>query len=351
MGERRTSRWPAVFDSWTARFLAVVLYGNLLVAFAAFGYMSVEGWNFSDSLYMGVITLTAVGYEEVYPLSRAGEWFTMVILALGITWLGMWFALITSFIVELDFRNFFLRRRTMKEIDSLSSHIILCGAGRTGRRVVEELVPTQESFVIIEQDPANVALAREIGGEELLVVEGDATHDHTLEQAGIERARGLVAALGRDEDNVYVCLSARTLNPELEIVVRAYDEESTEKLYRAGADHVVSPNVTGAVRMASVLLRPSVVSFLDVATRSPEMALRIEQSTVGAKSPLAGKELREADIREETGLIVIAVRKQGGDGDDFVFNPGAETRLLAGDELIVLGTPEQIESLRSYSGN
>lgn len=351
MGARKRSRWPAVFDSWTARFVAVILYGDLLVIVGACGYMLVEGWSFADSLFMGAITVTAVGYEEVHPLTRGGEYFTMVLLALGITWLGMWFALITSFIVELDFRNFFLRRRTMKEIDSLSGHIILCGAGRTGRRVIEELLPAQEAFVVVERDPSHVSLAREIAGEDLLVVEGDANHDNTLQQAGIERARGLMAALGRDEDNVYVCLSARALNPELEIVVRAYDEESTEKLYRAGADHVVSPNVTGAVRMASVLLRPSVVSFLDVATRSPEMALRIEQSTVGARSPLVGKALQEADIRGETGLIVIAVRKQGEDGDDFVFNPGAETRLLAGDELIVLGTPEQIESLRSYSGN
>lgn len=348
MSARKSFRWPALFDSWTARFIAVVMYGNILVVGSAFGYMIVEGWNFSDSLYMGVITLTAVGYEEVYPLSRTGEYFTMGVLALGVTWLGMWFALITSFIVELDFRNIFLRRRTMKEIESLSGHIILCGAGRTGRRVIEELLPSEETLVVVEQDPVQVAAAREIAGEDLLVLEGDATHDAVLAQAGIDGARGLMAALGRDEDNVYVCLSARALNPDLEIVVRAYDEESTEKLYRAGADHVVSPNVTGAVRMASVLLRPSVVSFLDVATRSAEMALRIEQSTVGSRSPLSGKTLRDADIRDETGLIVIAVRKEGDAADGFIFNPGAETLLAAGDELIVLGTPEQMESLRRY---
>jgi len=329
--------------------MAVFMYGAFLVFAGAATYVVVEGWSFADSLYMSVITLTAVGYQEVRPLTPSGRVVTMAILALGITWLGIWFALITSFIVELDVRNFLRKRRIMKEIESLSGHVILCGAGRTGIRVIEELMPTPETLVVIEHDQAQIQAAREVAGEKLLVVEGDANHDSTLHQAGIERASGLVASLGRDEDNVYVCLSARALNPDLTIVVRAYEEESTEKLYRAGADHVVSPNVTGAVRMASVLLRPSVVSFLDVATRSPEIALRIEQSTVGPRSGLNGKTLFEAEIRENTGLMVIALRKKEGADGEFVFNPGADTRLDAGDELIVLGKPDQIETLQGYA--
>ena len=239
----------------------------------------------------------------------------------------------------------------MKDIESLKGHVILCGAGRTGRRVIEELIPSGRTFVVVEQDPSHIQAARDIAGDGLLVVEGDANHDHTLQQAGIERASGLLAALGRDEDNVYVCLSARALNPDLTIIVRAYEEESHEKLYRAGANHVVSPNVTGAVRMASVLLRPSVVSFLDVATRSPGMLLRMEQSRVGERSGLAGKSLAEAEIREVTGLIVIAVSKKGRGEGDYIFNPGADTLLEAGDDLIVLGKPEQIEALRVYAAD
>ena len=324
-------------------------YGFVLIFVGAAGYVTIEGWDFGDSLYMSVITLTAVGYSEVRPLTESGRYFTMVMLGLGVSWLGVWFALVTSFLVELDVRNYLRRRRIMKEIESLSAHVILCGAGRTGRRVIEELLPSKRAFVVIEHDPTHVQSAREIAGEELLVVEGDANHDQTLLQAGIERASALLAALGRDEDNVYVCLSARALNPELTIIVRAYEEESHEKLYRAGADHVVSPNVTGALRMASVLLRPSVVSFLDVATRSPGMSLRMEQSTVGAGSDLAGKSLAEANIREATGLIVIAVGKREHPDGGYIFNPGADTLLETGDDLIVLGRPEQIEALRAYA--
>ncbi|MFV1987934.1 MAG: TrkA family potassium uptake protein [Gemmatimonadota bacterium] len=336
----------SLLDSWAVRFVAVAVYGAILVLLGAVGYALVEGWGFGDSLYMSVITLTAVGYQEVHPLTSEGRVLTMAMLGLGITWLGMWFALITAFLVELDLRDLLRKRRIMKEIESLSGHVILCGAGRTGRRVIEELVPSSETFVVIEQDPAHVAVARELAGDDLLVLEGDANHDATLVQAGIERASGLIGALGRDEDNVYVCLSARALNPDLTIVVRAYEEESTDKLYRAGADHVVSMNATGAVRMASVLLRPSVVSFLDVFTRSPDMALRVEQSTVGSRSRLNGKTLRDAHIRKETGLIVVAIRKGEGTECCFVFNPGADTTLAEGDDLIVLGTPDQIEALQ-----
>lgn len=338
----------SLFNSWVLRFAAVIIYGLVLVMLGAVGYAAIEGWSIADSLYMSVITLTAVGYREVHPLTGGGRVLTMAMLGLGITWLGIWFAVITSFIVELDVRNFLRKRRIMKEIESLSGHVILCGAGRTGRRVMEELLPTNQEFVLVENDPAHVAIARELAGDGVLVVEGDANHDATLIAAGIERASGLVGGLGRDEDNVYVCLSARALNPDLKIVVRAYEEESSGKLYRAGADHVVSPNVTGAVRMASVLLRPSVVSFLDVVTRSADLALIVEQATIVPKSRLRGKSLRDAHIPERTGLMVIAVRKFGHGEDGFVFNPGADMLLDEGDELIVLGRRGQIEILREY---
>ena len=177
----------------------------------------------------------------------------------------------------------------------------------------------------------------------------DATLDDTLREAGVDRARGLVSCLSADTDNLFVCLSARDLNPELTIVVRAYEEETMNKLYRAGATHVVSPNVSGAMRMASVLLRPSVVSFLDIATRSSSLELRMEQLQIPDAGALAGKSLKEARIPQKAGLIVIATRK-GGAADDFQFNPSADTRLDAGDELIVLGTESQISTLRDYVG-
>ena len=328
------------------RFLATILLLVVLTGAGAMGYVLIEGWSLEDALYMTVITVTAVGYEEVHPLSRAGRQFTTALLLGGLTWMGLWFALITSFIVELDLKNVLRRRRIMREIGQMAGHFIVCGAGRTGRQVVQELEAMNAPWVVIEREPSRVENLLSIIPD-AYVIEGDATHDQTLVEAGLRKARGLVTCLSGDTDNLFVCLSARDLAPDAVIVARAYEEETMDKLYRAGATHVVSPNVSGAVRMASMLLRPSVVSFLDIATRSSELALRMEGTAIGEGSRVAGKSLAEARIPHETGLIVIALRK-ASDGGGFVFNPVADTRLEPGDEVIVLGKQEQIDRLRDY---
>ncbi len=335
---------------FTRRFLLAFLVFGVLAVVGTAGYMAIEGWPFADAVYMTVITLTAVGYEEVRPLTPAGRTFTMVLLGGGITWMGIWFALITALLVELDLTHVFRRRRLMKDLEGLQDHVIVCGAGRTGRQVIDELDSLKAKWVAIERDPARVEAfgSSHAGG---LVVEGDATHDETLIRAGIERARGLVACLSADTDNLFVCLSARDLEPDLTIVARAYEEETLDKLYRAGATHVVSPNLSGAIRMASMLVRPSVVSFLDIATRSSNLALRMEQTAIPEGSRLAGRTLAEARIPQETGLIVIGMRRNGdGPEGQFVFNPLADTRIASGDELIVLGRTEQIQQLREHLG-
>lgn len=329
------------------RFLGALLVLLALITVGTLGYVAVEGVRLTDALYMTVITLTAVGYQEVFPLTPEGRSFTMGLLLAGISWMGIWFALITSFIVELDLTDALRRRRNMKSITDLTDHIIICGAGRTGRQVAQELETLTGDYVIIERDEHRIQEIREILPE-ALVLEGDATHDQVLLDAGLLRAHGLITCLSADTDNLFVCLSARDLAATIRIVARAYEEETMDKLYRAGADHVVSPNVSSAIRMASVLLRPSVVSFLDVATRSSELNLRMEQSTIGDGSPVAGKSLAEARIPQETGLIVIALRKKGGLGHGFVFNPVATTRMEVGDEVIVLGQEDQISLLREY---
>ncbi len=326
---------------WTFAFLAV------LVTVGTVGYMLIEGWPPGDALYMTVITLTAVGYQEVRPLGTVGRDFTMLLLAGGITWMAFWFAGLTSAIVELDLQDALRRRRSMKAIAKMKDHVIVCGAGRTGRQVAQELETTPSRFVVIEKDPACIEKLREFVPH-AQVVEGDATHDQVLIDAGVLRARGLITCLSTDTDNLFVCLSARDLAARLKIVARAYEEETMDKLYRAGADQVVSPNVSGAIRMASVLLRPSVVSFLDIVTRSPDLSLRMEQATVAPESPVAGQTLMEAAIPQRTGLIVIATRKKSAEPTEFHFNPAADTRLDDGDDLIVLGTEEQIEKLRRY---
>lgn len=332
-------------SSFAHRFIwTFVLLVTLLVV-GTIGYVVIEGQSAGDSLFMTAITLTAVGYEEVWPLSPVGRVFTMVLLVGGLTWLGLWFATLTSLIVELDLKGALRRRRNMNEIAHMKDHVIVCGAGRTGRQVAQELETMTSHFVIIEKDPRRIQELREFLPD-AHVIEGDATHDHVLLEAGLLEAKGLVACLSKDTDNLFVCLSARDLAATVKIVARAYEEETMDKLYRAGADHVVSPNVSSAIRMASVLLRPSAVTFLDIATRSSDLALRMEQTVIGERSDVAGRTLMEARIPQRTGLIVIALRKKAAPRHDFVFNPVASTRLEAGDEVIVLGQEDQITRLK-----
>ena len=336
---------------YSIRFLGTALFFTSILLVGTFGYVWIERWSWGDAADMTVITLTAVGYDEIHPLSTQGRAFTSLILFGGITGLGLWFAFLTSFIVELDLANTFRRRKTLKQVKKMKNHVIVCGAGRTGSQVVEELLMAGESFVVIERDPEKTKQLQELLPD-VTVIEGDATVDHFLEEAGIQRARGLIACLSADTDNLFVCLSARDQKRDLEIVARAYEEETVPKLYRAGANHVVSPNASGAIRMASFMLRPVVVSFLDVATRSQDLTLRMEQETVSESSPLAGKPLSDIKLPQYTGLIVIGIRKKNPPEAEeeyaYVFNPQAETRLDPGDIMIVLGKPEQIDKLRKF---
>lgn len=329
------------------RFLFVALFVAVLVVVGTVGFLQFPGWTLSDALHMTVTTIGAVGYQEVRDLTDAGRAFAGVLLAGGITAMGLWFALITSAVVEMDLAQAFRTRTTMKKIHELSDHVIVCGAGRTGRQVIRELRASAVPYVVVEHDSAAAETVRD-ADPDALVLESDATRDETLEEANIEGARGLVAALSADTDNLFVCLSARDMNPELTIVARAQDEEATSKIQKAGADHCVSPNVTGGVRMASMLLRPQVVSFLDVVTGMDDMPLRLEEVTVPEGSRLAEHSLAEAAIPQKTGLIVIAISHlRAQDEGKLVYNPGPDERIRPGDILIVLGHTEQVDALRA----
>lgn len=335
--------------SFVLRFVGLLIFCVLLTAAGAVGYMTIEGWGLADSLYMTVITITSVGYEEVHPLSPRGQNFTMLLLGGGITGVGIWFALLTALIVEIDLTDVMRKRRLLREIRKLNEHIVVCGAGRTGSQVVEELISVGQPFVVIERDSAAIERLREVLPD-VPVIHGDATLDANLEAAGVPKARALVAALSADADNLFVCLSARHLAPDLLIVARAHEEQSMDKMLRAGADRVVSPNVSSAIQMASFILRPSVMSLLDVATHSKELSLRLEQTRITPGSPLVGRTLKDAAIPHRTGLIVIALQKEVDGTRRLLFNPVATTRLDPGDEMIVLGAPDQLETLRGYVG-
>lgn len=334
------------FEPFKRRFLGMMLALAALIAAGTIGFRQLPGYDFSDALYMTIITITAVGYEEVHELGTGGRILAGLLIGGGITLLGVWFALVTSLIVELDLSHVFLTRRTMTKIETLKDHIIVCGAGRTGRQVVAELEAAGRPYVVIDREPAAAAALRE-QYPNVLVLEGDATTDQTLVEARIGTARGLVTCLSADTDNLFVCLSARDLQPGLTIVARAYNEQTLQKLHVAGADHVVSPNLTGGSRMAAMLLRPQVVSFLDVATRGEGLDLRLEQVDVPPGSQFEGQTLAEAKIPQKTGLIVIATRsaEEAGRDEPWVYNPGPEQRLKAGDVLIVMGRARQIDEL------
>lgn len=320
-------------------FAVVFLVGTI-------GYVLIERWPWFDALYMAITTVTSVGFMEVHPLSAAGRVFTVTILILGVTGLGIWWGLITALIVELDLRGLLRRRRMEQKLSQLSKHFVICGAGRMGRVVVEEMVAAKRRFVVIEQSATQIQHLLELFPD-ALALEGDATKEHALEEARIEHARGLAACLSDDADNLLVSLTARGMCPKLTIVARAYDEESPDKLHRAGADHVISPNHTGGVRMASTLLRPSVVSFLDVATTAGDINLRLEEAAIPEDSPLVGQRLEDARIPQETGLIVLAVRRR--ESGAVVYNPGPGVTIGAGDVMIVLGEEDQVGRLREYA--
>lgn len=331
-----------------SRGLAIAVYFAALTTVGTVGYVLIEGWSWEDALYMTVTTETAVGFNEVHPLSTGGRYWTMGVLGGGLTGLGMWFALVTSLVVRMDIGKTYRRRRTVKQAKQTKDHVIVCGGGAMGRQVLYELDEAKKTWVLVERDKAVADSLHRIWPNGL-IIQDDAAQDRVLRDAGIEDAMGLVTCLSADADNLFVCLSARHLHPELTVVVRAEGDSVTAKMRRAGADHVVSPNVTGAMWVASVLARPSVASFLGTATPGPHLTRHLEQVAVGASSHLAGSTLADARIPDKTGLVVVAIRKAGDDPRvATTLNPRASTRLAAGDDLIVFGDAEQIRGLRDY---
>ena len=320
--------------------LATVLLALLGVsAVGVIGYMLTAGMSFIDALYMTVITLSTVGYQEVRPLGTAGRIFTMALLAggLGIVFYGA--SLLARDIIEGEIQRTLGRRRVERQIAHMSEHYIVCGYGRMGRIACKELAAKPVPVVVVERNPE---VLKQIGQEQFACIEGDATEDTVLVHAGIKRARGLVAALSTDSDNVYVVLSARELNPALLIVARAEDERSERKLVHAGATRVVSPYVIGGHRMAHALLRPAVLDVIDLATHYRSMELQIEELTVPAGGFPEGTTLQDSGIREKLGIIVIAIKKSSG---EMMFNPLPQAKIEVGDRLVLMGQTASLHEL------
>jgi len=324
------------------KFLAAALL--FVIALGTAGFHYIEGWPWFDGFYMVITTLTTIGYQEVHPLSHAGRAFNVLIILTGVSLLFLAIGALTQALLEFELQSFFGRRRMEREIGRLTDHYILCGAGRVGRSVARELARRPAPFVIIE---SNEAKAQKFSGENWLTLIGDATQEQTLREAQIETARGLVAATTTDATNLYIVLTARSLNPNLRIMARASEEMAEKHLLKAGADSVVSPYVFAGQRIAQSFLRPHVVSFLDAATTHLGMDLEIEEVAVGAGSAFAGKTVESSRIRQDRGVIILAIKKKAG----MHFNPAPDARIDAGDFLIAMGEPQQLRELELTAGS
>jgi voltage-gated potassium channel len=301
------------------------------------GFHFIEGWPWFDGFYMLVTTFTTIGYQETHPLSHAGRVFNVALILVGVSLVFLGIGSLTQALLEFELRDFFGRRKMEREIERLKDHYIICGAGRVGRSAARELARKPMTFVIIEQ---NESKAARYTGEWLLMV-GDATQEQTLRQAHIERARGLVAATTTDAANLYIVLTARGLNPRLKIIARASEDDAEKHLLTAGADSVVSPYHFAGQRIAQCFLRPHVVSFLDAATTHLGIDLEIEEIQVREGSVFSGKTVESSRIRQELGVIILAIKREQG----MHFNPAPEDRIEVGDYLIAMGEPSQLRQL------
>jgi voltage-gated potassium channel len=315
----------------------------LVIFIGTIGYVVLEGWPLFDSLYMTVITITTVGYREVHDLSDTGKLFTIFLIVCGVGTILYTLNNAARVIIEGEFKEIFGRRKLEKTIKGLKGHYIICGYGRMGKVIGKELKEKGARFVVIEKE----ALNTEIFDGDMLFVNGDATRDEILREAGIERAKGLISVLSTDAENLYVVLSARVLNPELNIVARAGEEGSEQKLLRAGADRVVSPYHIGGLRIAHSLLKPAVVDFIEFATRSGNIDLQMEEVYVHSGSKITGMTLDECGVGRELGIIIVAIKREGG---DMRFNPTFKTAIKAGDILIALGEKTKLKVLEEMAG-
>lgn len=323
--------WPIVVG---CLILGLIFVGGIL------SYMYIEGWSFFESLYQVIITLSTVGFQEVNPLSDKGRAVTMALIVCGVGSFAYLVGAFTQVLIEGRLHIILGRRRVRKAIDKLSGHTIICGHGRIGSIVAEEMLAEGMPVVVIENRPETVQALAEKG---IIHLSGDATADETLEAAGLTRAKALVAALSQEAANVYVTLTARQFNPGIHIVARADTTAHISRLKRAGANQVLIPHMYGGVRMAQSVLRPTVTSFLELA-RNKDFDLQMEELEVKAASEVVNKNLIESQIRPRFNLIVIAIRKASG---EMIFNPQPQTVLEAGDTMVLVGKRESLDQLRN----
>jgi voltage-gated potassium channel len=313
--------------------LAVTLGGGTI------GFVVIEHYSVFDAFYMTLTTVTTVGYGELTPLSQAGRIFNCFLILFGVITLLLAIGAMTQTVIELELNQFFGKRRIKNMIEKLEGHIILCGYGRVGRGAADELLRAGAKFVVVDKDDDRVERAMKAG---MLAVQADASHDQTLRDVGIDRAHGLIATLSSDADNLFVILTAKTLNSKLHLSARVAEESSESKMKRAGADFVFAPYNSTGHRMAQALLKPHVQQFLDFTTQNMGLDAGIEQVQVAKGCAFVDQSLAQMQMSRELGVIVLAIRKDSG---EMFFNPPAESKIVSGDHLIVMGRPDGLRKL------
>jgi voltage-gated potassium channel len=309
------------------------------IAFGTSGYVFIEGMSPFEAFYMTVITISTVGFSEIKPLSDIGRVITIIVIGMGISLLTYTLGQVARIIVEGELRTILGRRKLEKQIAELKDHYIICGYGRIGTIIVKELRNAKIPLVVIDRDPVSIAALEEQG---ILCLNMDATSDEALQSAGLAMARGLVTAVNSDADNVFIALSAKGMRPDIFILARASDEKNESKLLRAGASRVVCPYQMGGRRMAEILHKPTVVDFLDQTMMHNELGLQMEEAVVGEGSSITGKTLMSSNLRQDFGVIIVAIKRITG---EMVFNPGPGEIFNAGDVIVAIGKKAELRRM------
>ncbi len=328
-------------DRIKRRLLGIALAIVFVLAIGTVGFTVIEHWPPFDAFYMTLTTIATVGYKEVHELSLAGRVFNSVLIVFGVSTMFLAIGAMTQTVIEMELGEFFEKRRMKRMIDKLEQHYIVCGYGRVGRAAARELRQAGVPMLVIDRNPEKVERAIRAG---TAAVAGDSTRDEILEQAGVKRAKGLIAALATDADNLFLILSAKTQNPNLKVAARVGEEDAEDKLRRAGADTVFAPYTNAGHQLALSLVRPHVVEFLDVATKSLGLDVGLEQVRVPEHSDFVSKSLKQVQVRRDLGVIVLAIRKARG---EMIFNPPAEAVLEGGDYLVIMGEHQSLRKLEA----
>ncbi|RME82043.1 MAG: potassium channel protein [Planctomycetota bacterium] len=322
------------------KFYLALLFLVCLVFGGTVGYKVIEGWSFLDSFYMTLITLSTIGFGEVHPLTPAGKLFTSLLIIFGVSTVGFALGSFTQTLLEGQFQKYLTLRRRKKEMEKIEEHYIVCGYGRVGKKVANEIRTKGHPLIVVEMEKEKAEEALQDGH---YVIQEDATTEEGLKRAGVEKAAALISTIASDASNVFITLTAREIAPKLFVVARIENERSKKKLLRAGANRVVAPYEMGGQKMALLAMSPNFVEFMEIITPSGgETGYRIEEMVVKSESYLHQKTILESNIRKFTGAIVIGVKKPDG---EFIFNPMPSTCLEGGDILIAAGDRSQLEKL------